>query len=54
MRKISSKYDEINYRRIEKFLIEECGYKSVEEAVSNYTPLNLYPLIGDLSKKEEK
>lgn len=51
---MSDKYDKPNYERIKKFLIEECWYESIEEAKRNYTPLNLYPLIGELNNKEEK
>ena len=40
---------------IKKFLVDECGYESIEEAKKNYTPLNLYPLIGEINlNKEEK
>lgn len=40
---------------IEDFLINVCGYKSIEEAMKKYKPLNFYPLMGEISiYKEER
>ncbi len=45
----------LDMKKIEKFLIEECGYKSIEDAKEKYVPLNLYPLMGEINiKKEDK
>lgn len=44
----------MNIKKIEEFLVDYCGYKSIEEAKRNYTPLNLYPLIGEIKFKDDK
>ena len=43
-------------KKIEEFLIDVCGYKSIEEAKRNYKPLNFYPLMGeiDINKSNKK
>ena len=43
----------MDMKLIEKFLIEECGYKSIEDAKRKYVPLNLYPLMGEINTKKE-
>lgn len=45
----------MNLKEIENFLINICGYKSIEDAIKNTPKLNFYPLIGEIDfKKEEK
>ena len=44
----------MDIEKIEEFLVGYCGYKSIEEAKKNYTPLNLYPLIGEIKVKDDK
>lgn len=39
---------------IKKFLIEECGYKSIEDAIKHTPKLNLYPIYGELNKEEKQ
>lgn len=40
---------------IKKFLIYECGYESIEDAIKNTPKINLYPIYGELPKlKEDK
>ena len=39
----------MNMELIEKFLIEECGYKSIEDAKAKFTPMNLYPIYGEIN-----
>lgn len=43
----------MNLKAIEKFLIEECGYKSIEDAIKNTPKLNLYPIYGELGGKND-
>ena len=38
----------MNIEAIEKFLTEECGYKSIDDAIKNTPKVNLYPIYGDL------
>lgn len=45
---MSDKHDKTNYERVEKFLIEKCGYKSIDDAIKNTPKVNLYPIYGDL------
>lgn len=45
------KHDKANYERVEKFLIEKCGYKSIGDAILNTPKVNLYPIYGDLGEK---
>ncbi|MGG7213788.1 hypothetical protein ACQPUY_09240 [Clostridium nigeriense] len=41
--------------KIKKFLIEECGYKSIEDAIKNTPKINLYPFVGEVDiNKEDK
>lgn len=44
----------MDMKAIEGFLINICGYKSIEDAKENYKPLNFYPLIGEIDFKEEE
>ena len=44
----------MDLKRIEDFLINYCGYSSIEEAKKNYKPMNLYPLIGDIEIDKEE
>lgn len=43
----------MDMKLIEKFLVEECGYKSIEDAKGKYVPLNFYPLMGEINIKKE-
>lgn len=45
----------MNMDRIIDFLIKECGYKSIDDAIKNTPKINLYPIYGELPKlKEDK
>lgn len=35
---------------IEKFLIEECGYKSINDAIKNTPRINIYAFVGEVNK----
>lgn len=35
---------------IKKFLIDECGYESIEDAIKNTPRLNFYAFIGEVKK----
>lgn len=39
---------------IKKFLIEECGYKSIEDAIKNTPKINLYPIYGEIDKEDKQ
>ena len=39
--------------RIKDFLIKECGYKSIEDAIKNTPKVNLYPIYGELPQIKE-
>lgn len=43
----------MDLKRIEKFLIEECGYKSIEDAIKNTPKINLYPIYGELKPRKK-
>ena len=43
----------MDLKRIEKFLIEECGYKSIEDAIKNTPKINLYPIYGELKSRKK-
>ena len=35
---------------IEKFLIEECGYKSINDAIKNTPRINIYAFVGEVER----
>ncbi|MDC4239862.1 hypothetical protein NE398_06755 [Clostridium tertium] len=42
---------------IKKFLIDECGYKSINDAIKNTPRINIYAFIGEVNRtiiKEDK
>lgn len=41
----------MNLKAIEKFLIEECGHESLEDAIKNTPQVNLYPIYGEIKKR---
>lgn len=43
----------MDIKKIEEFLVEYCGYKSIEDAIENTPEVNLYPIYGELEKKEK-
>ena len=44
----------MDIEKIKKFLIEECGYKSIEDAIKNTPRVNLYPIYGELIKEDKQ
>lgn len=43
----------MDIRKIEEFLIRECGYKSIDDAIKNTPKVNLYPIYGKLEDKNK-
>lgn len=43
----------MDLKKIEDFLINVCGYKSIEDAIKNTPKLDLYPIYGELPKEVE-
>lgn len=44
----------MNMELIEKFLIDECGFKSIEDAVKNMPRINIYAFVGEVEKKNKE
>lgn len=44
----------MDMKLVEKFLIEECGYRSIEDAIKNTPKLNLYPIYGKIDNNDKK
>ena len=44
----------MNMDLIKKFLINECGYKSIEDAIKNTPKINLYPIYGEVNGSKVK
>ena len=47
----------MNMELIKKFLIDECGYKSIEDAIANTPRMNIYAFVGEVNRiniKEDK
>lgn len=45
----------MDMERIKDFLIKECGYKSIDDAIKSTPKINLYPIYGELpGLKEDK
>ena len=38
----------MNIELIEDFLINECGYKSIEDAITNTPRINIYAFVGEV------
>lgn len=40
----------MNIELIKRFLIDECGYESIEDAIKNTPRINLYAFVGEVAK----
>ncbi len=44
----------MNMDLIKKFLINECGYKSIEDAIKNTPKVNFYAFVGEVNRSNDK
>lgn len=44
----------MDMKAIENFLINECGYKSIEDAIENTPKINFYAFVGKVENEEDK
>lgn len=44
----------MDIEKIEKFLIEECGYKSIEDAIKDAPKINFYAFVGEVNRGSHK
>lgn len=40
----------MDIEKIKKFLIDECGYKSIEDAIANTPRINIYAFVGEVNR----